>query len=263
MKKTLLFLLVVLAMSSCVPRKNLIYLQGEPVSIEKIREINDAPYKLQVHDIITINIKADDDDYVKMFQINGGNTGGTNVQNRVQGAGFFSGYSVDRHGNIRLPYLGEINVLGYTTKEVRLKIEEKLKDYLEEETQIFVDVKLAGINYTIMGEVGNPGPNVVFQNKLSIIDAVTNSGDITVVGNRTNVEVIRITPGGVKKFEIDLTKIGALDSEIFYIKPNDYINVKPLKQKSWGTGTTGLQSLSTFVSVLTLVTTAILIVRGL
>ena len=262
MKKTLLFLLVAITMSSCVPRKNLIYLQGEPVSLKEIREINDAPYKLQVHDIITIDIKADDPRYVTMFQKTGSNTA-SNVQNRAQGAGFFSGYSVDRHGNIRLPYLGEINVLGYTTKEVRLKVEEKLKDYLNEETNIFVTVKLEGINYTIMGEVAQPGPKVVFQNKLSIIDAVTNAGDITVVGNRTNVEVIRITPGGVKKFEIDLTNIGALESEIFFIKPNDYINVKPLRQKSWGTGTTGLQSLTTIVSIFTLVTSTILIVRGL
>lgn len=261
MKKTLLFLLVVLVMSSCVPRKDLVYLQGQPVSMKEIREINDAPYKLQVHDIITIEIKADDERYVTMFQKSGVNN--ATLQNRAQGAGYFSGYSVDRHGNIRLPYLGEINVLGYTTREVRKKVEKKLKDYIKENTQIFVTVKLEGINYTIMGEVGSPGPKIVYQNKLSIIDAVTNAGDITIVGNRKNVEILRITPGGVKKFEIDLTQIGALDSEIFYIKPNDYINVKPLRQKSWGTGTTGLQSLTTVISLFTLVTSTILIVRGL
>ena len=34
---------------------------------------------------------------------------------------YFNSYSIDRHGNIRLPYLGELNVLGYTEKEVREK----------------------------------------------------------------------------------------------------------------------------------------------
>lgn len=261
MKKTLLFLLVVFVMSSCVPRKDLVYLQGNPMSVKEIREINDTPYRLQVHDIITIDIKADDDQYVKMFQKTTGEE--NNIQSRAQGSGYFSGYSVDRHGKIRLPYLGEINVLGYTTREVRQKVEEKLKDYLKENTQIFVTVKLEGINYTIMGEVGSPGPKVVYQNKLSILDAITNAGDISLVGNRKNVEILRINSGGVQKFEIDLTQIGALNSEIFYIKPNDYINVKPLKQKSWGTGTTGLQSLTTIISLFTLVTSTILIVRGL
>ena len=262
MKKTLLFLLFICLLSSCVPRKNLIYLQGKPVSLKEIRETNDAPYKLQVHDIISINIKAENEDFVALFKKEGSGLNGNNLQNN-QGANFFSGYSIDRQGNIRLPYLGEINVLGYTTREVRMKVEEKVKDYLEEDTDIFVTVRLNGIKYTVMGEVGSPGPKVIYQNQVSILDAITNSGDITLIGNRKNVEVLRTTPTGFEKYEIDLTNIEALNSNIFFIKPNDYINVKPLKQKSWGTGTTGLQTLTTVVSIFTLVTSTILIVRGL
>ena len=265
MKKTLLFLLIILLISSCVPKKSLIYLQGEPMSFKKIRESNNAPYKLQVHDIISIEIKAEDENFVKMFNKSPTHTEKTqNVRNNILGEGFFTGYSVDRHGNIRLPFIGEINVLGYTTKEVRIKIEEHLYKYFKKDTNIYVTVKLQGIKYTIIGEVNSPGPKVVYMNSLSIIDAVTNAGDITTVGNRKNVEVIRIMPSGnIKKFEIDLTDIVALDSEIFFIKPNDYINVKPLKQKSWETGTTGLQSLSTVISLFTLATSTILIIRGL
>jgi polysaccharide export outer membrane protein len=264
MRKTFLFLLLISVLTSCVPRKKLIYLQGEPVSLKKIREINDIPYKLQVNDILIINIKADDENLVRMFQKQG--NADNAVQNNVQGGGgggYFFGYSVDKHGNIRLPYLGEINVLGYTTKEVREKVEGRLKEYLSDNTEIFVTVRLDGIRYRVMGEVGSPGPKIIYQNEVTIIDAVTNAGDITLVGDRENVEVIRMTPTGVKKFEVDLTKISAMDSEVFYIKPNDYINVKPLPQKSIGTGTTGLQSLTTIVSVFTLVTSVILIVRGL
>lgn len=261
MKKTFLFLIVVCLMSSCVPRKDLIYLQGDPVSLKEIREINDAPYKLQVHDNLSIDIKAEDEGLVRMFTKNSGV--GNQAQNITQGGALLFGYFVDRHGNIRLPILGEINVLGYTTVEVRKKIEEKVKDYLQDGTEFFVTVRLNGIKYTVAGEVGSPGPKVVFQNQLTIIDAITNAGDIGLVGNRKNVEVIRITPNGVQKFEIDLTNIEAMNSNVFFIKPNDIINVKPLRQKSWGTGTTGLQSLTTIVSVFTLVTSTILIVRGL
>ncbi|MEQ6122759.1 polysaccharide biosynthesis/export family protein [Pseudotenacibaculum sp. MALMAid0570] len=265
MRKVLLFLLFICFLSSCVPNKNLIYLQGEPVSLKEIRETNDAPYKLQVHDNISIDIKADEDKYVKLFQNTTSNSvgGGANIPGQTQGTNLFTGYSVDRYGNIRIPYLGEINVLGYTTREVREKIEEKLKDYLTEDVETFVTVRLNGFKYTIMGEVGSPGQKIVYQNQLSILDAITNAGDITVVGNRKNVQVIRSTATGVQKFEIDLTRIDALNSDIFFIKPNDYINVMPLRQKSWGTGTTGLQTLTTIVSIFTLVTSTILIVRGL
>lgn len=263
MRKTLLFLLLISVLSSCVPRKNLIYLQGQPVPIKQIREINDTPYKLQVHDIITIDLKADDPNLVQMFQKQNGSGGGAIAQNQAQGGGFFFGYSVDRHGNIRLPYLGEINVLGYTTRQVREKIEEKLKEYLNDNTEIFITVRLDGIQYTIMGEVGSPGLKIIYQNQISILEAITNAGDITLVGDRKNVEVLRSTEEGMKKFEIDLTQIDALDSDVFFVKPNDYINVKPLPQKSWGVGTTGFQSLTTIVSVFSIVTSVILIVRGL
>ena len=125
-------------------------------------------------------------------------------------------------------------------------------------------VRLQGIKYTVMGEVNLPGTKIAYSNNLSIIDAITDSGDISDVGDRKNVEVIRISPSGdVKKFEIDLTNIKAVNSEIFFIKPNDFINVKPLRQKSWGTGTTGLQSLSTIISLLTLFTSTVLIIRTL
>lgn len=265
MKKILILLSAGILMYSCISRKNLIYLQGEPVSQKEIREINDTPYKLQVHDIIAIEIKAEDVSFVEMF--NKSMSAGANPQNVLNTtpmAAYLTGYSVDRQGNIRLPYIGEINVLGYTTKEVRVKIEENLKKYLEKGTTIYVTVRLQGIKYTVMGEVNLPGTKIAYSDNLSIIDAITDSGDVSDVGDRKNVEVIRISPSGdVKKFEIDLTNIKAVNSEIFFIKPNDYINVKPLRQKSWGTGTTGLQSLSTVISLLTLFTSTVLIIRTL
>ncbi|MFY0604079.1 MAG: polysaccharide biosynthesis/export family protein [Flavobacteriaceae bacterium] len=260
MKKLTLLFYAILFLSSCVPNKDLVYLQGEPIPVKEIHKMNITPYKLQVDDIIIIDMKSSDSKLVALFSKGQGE--GTNTQAQL-GASYFNGYTVDLHGNIRVPYIGEINVLGYTTKEVRKKIEEELSKFFKKEKDYFVSVKLDGIRYTVFGEVVNPGPKVIYQNKVSIIDAVSNAGDITVTGNKKKVEIIRFSPSGKKKYIIDLTKIDAIDSEVFYIKPNDYINVVPLKQKSWGTGTTGLQSITTIISVFTLVTSTILLVRGL
>ncbi len=263
LKRTLYFFLSAFILSSCVPNKDLIYLQGAPVNSKEIRKINNAPYKLKVNDIIRVDIKAIDEKLVGLFQKQeGGNTNNIN-QLGINSGSYFSGYTVDRHGNIRLPYIGEVNVLGYTTKEVRVKLETELSKLFKKQEDFFVSVKLDGIKYTIFGEVVSPGPKVIYQNEVSIMDAIANAGDITLTGNRKLVEVIRFSPSGKEKFTIDLTKIEALDSEVFYIKPNDYINVLPLKQKAWGTGTTGLQSITTIISVFTLVTSTILLVRGL
>src|SRR5690606_39262008 len=122
---------------------------------------------------------------VSLFQKNEENINNTQNNQGLSNAGrVASGYTVDKHGNIRLPYIGEMNVLGYTTKEVRLKFEETISSYFTDLGNIFVTVNLAGIKYTILGEVGNPGSKILYDNSITILDAISNSGDIPVTGNR-------------------------------------------------------------------------------
>ena len=97
---------------------------------------------------------------------------------------YFNSYSIDRHGNIRLPYIGDLNVLGYTEKEVREKIEVGLAKFFVDMNNIFVTVKLGGIRFTVLGEVTSPGTLILFQNQVNIIEAIANAGDITITGNR-------------------------------------------------------------------------------
>jgi len=252
MRKIPLLLVFIFLFSSCVPTKDLIYLNGTPKENKEIHKINTNPYKLQVGDNISIDVTSDNVNLVAVFLKSSGSLS-ENTSSPVI-------YSIDVNGNIRMPILGEINVLGYTTKEVRAKIEEKFANYFMKEDSYFVSVKLDGIKYTIMGEINTPGPKVVYQNQLSILDAITFSGDIPIGGDKKNVEVIRISPNGNKKLTIDLTTIDALNSEIFFIQNNDYINIKALRQKSL---TEGLGSITGIVSLISLLTTSILILRGL
>jgi polysaccharide export outer membrane protein len=269
MIKKIILLSTLIFMLSCVPSKDLTYLQGNPVAQKDIDRINNVPYKIQVDDLIHIEIQSTKNELIdiSMFQKGGGtninsNTN-TNSQNFGGGSGYFTDYSVDNHGNIRLPYIGDINVLGYTTVQVRKKLEEKFWKWFKNKDDVFITVKLSGIKYTIIGEVNSPGPKVIFQNKVSIIDAIANSGDITTVGNRKKVEIIRHSITGSEKFIVDLTDINIFNSNVFYIKPNDIINVIPLKQKAWGVGTTGLQTLTTVISVFTLLTSTYFLVSNL
>ena len=94
------------------------------------------------------------------------------------------------------------------------------------------------------------------------MEAIANSGDITVTGDRKNVMILRQTPAGTEMHTIDLTDVKAMQSPYYFIQSNDYVYIKPLKQKTWGTGKTGIESLSTILSLLTLVTTTILLLRN-
>jgi polysaccharide export outer membrane protein len=236
------------------------YFQGEPLKKSDIYKLNNEPYRLQVNDILYIDIKAENDANVALFKTQQGNqVGNTNPASGL----YFSGYDVDRHGNIRIPYIGEVNVLGYTEDEVRKKIEVELGNFLKNPEMVFVTVKLSGIQFVVTGEVGSPGTVNLAQNQVSIIDAIANAGEITELGNRENVLLIRKTLDGVKKYSLDLTKIDIFESDSFYIQPNDIIYVAPLKQKAWGTGTTGLQSFSTVVTVLSFLISSVLLVKNL
>ncbi len=145
------------------------------------------------------------------------------------------GFTVDDHGNIRIPILGELNVIGYTLEEIRIRIEKQLlAEYFKKEANIFVTVKLAGFKYTINGEVGSAGTKVLFQDHVNIMEAIANSGDITITGNRKAVTIIRQSPTGSEMHDIDLTDINVMKSPYFYLQPNDYIYVKPLKTKNMG-----------------------------
>ncbi len=247
-------------LTSCVSNKRTVYFQGEPTVKADIYKLNNVPYKLQVGDILVINIKAIDNELVSLFRPTNTTAASVGVGGNAS-ANSFNGYTLDRDGNIRLPYLGEINVLGYTVKEVREKIENGLKLYIKNTDSLFVQVKLAGIKFVVTGEVGEPGTVNLQQEQVSIVEAIANAGEINDSGDRTKVEIIRNTVDGLKKYRIDLTNIDVFDSEYYYIKPNDIIYVTPLKRKSWGIGTDGLSVFTTFISIFSVVTSTILIVK--
>ena len=95
------------------------------------------------------------------------------------------------------------------------------------------------------------------------MEAIANAGDINVIGDRKQVLIMRQIPQGTEMHTIDLTDVAVIQSPYFFLQPNDYIYVKPLKQKSWGTGTTGIQSFNTIITALTLLISTYLIFKTL
>jgi polysaccharide export outer membrane protein len=262
MSKSVFYLLLVISalFSSCIPTQDLIYLQkkdnGE--SDNAISAVELKPYRLQINDVLSIRIKAIDPKLVAIF--NTGSQGDLNAKS--ESSLYFDGFTVDDHGNIRFPLLGEINVIGFTLEETRIKIEKQLlSEYFKTEANIFVTVKLAGFRYTINGEIGSAGTKTLFQDQVNVMEAIANAGDITITGNRKAVTIIRKTPIGVQMHDIDLTDVNVMKSPYFYLQPNDYIYIKPLKQKTWGTGKTGIESLGTIITLLSLATTTFLLLR--
>ena len=127
--------LVGLLFASCIPTKDLIYLQNKDNTQinEVIIPAASKPYRLQTNDVLSITIKAIDPKLVAMFSP----SGDANESSQTDVGLYFDGYTVDDHGNIRIPVLGELNVIGYTVEEVRQKVEKKLlEEYFNKEANI-------------------------------------------------------------------------------------------------------------------------------
>lgn len=258
-KIILLSLLVVLMASSCIPRKRLMYLQDKEdqfadslIALEYIQ----PPYRLQINDLLSIRIKAFDQDLVGIF--NPTTTG--NVNATTEEDLYFNGYKVDRRGEIKIPYLGNISVIGKTLEEVEEIIEEELlKTQFKSEADLNVTVMLPGIRYTTLGEIGSKGGQIFYKEQVNIFEAIANAGDIGIVGDRKKVRILRQYPEGRKIHQLDLTDINVINSPYYYIQPNDIILVDPLPQKTLGLGD---NAFGTFTSIFgLLVTLSILSLR--
>ncbi|WP_282121828.1 polysaccharide biosynthesis/export family protein [Algibacter mikhailovii] len=262
--KILLFLVLAnIVFVSCITNKDTVYLQDYETQVDSVLMVNEVPkpYKVQVNDVLKINVKALDSELVDMFnpveQANG------SQQNSEAGL-YFSGFTVDLHGNIKFPILGEINVIGYTIEEIERKVEEELlKQYFKETAEIFVTVKLAGLRYTVTGDVNEIGVYTLYQDRVNIIEALANAGDAAITADRSDIVVIRQYPTGQKMHHIDLLDIRAMESPYYFIQPNDIILVKALKRKALGVGNTATQTLLTVASLLSITISTYLLVQSL
>ena len=245
-----LVLVMLVFFTSCISTKQLTYMQNSENGLnEMILNKQLPPYKLQIGDAISIRVKALDQALVGMFNpiASENNVNATSADKL-----YYDGFIIDNRGDVNIPTLGKLNVLNLTLPEVKKRIETKLLDeYFKEEANVFVTVKLGGIKFTTYGEIGQKGTQVILQERVNIFEAIANSGDIPIEGNKKDVLIIRPYPGGQKIHHIDLTSVDVFQSPYYYIQPNDMIYVKPLPQKAWGTGKTGIQSFTTVLSIFT------------
>ena len=238
-----------IALQSCISTKKLTYLQEQDAQkIDSIAQIQmtQEPYRLQINDMLSIRVKALDPELVSAFNpISDANLNAT-TEEKV----YFDGFTVDRQGEIRVPILGQIKVIGLTLEETKQKIEDKLlNEYFKETSNIFVTVKLPGIPYTTIGEFGSTGSQVIYKERITLMEAIANSGDVTLTGDRQNIVIFRKYPSGVKRHTIDITSMDAINSPYYYVKPNDLIIANPLPQKSLGLGTSAFGTLTSLISL--------------
>ncbi|MBL6448124.1 polysaccharide biosynthesis/export family protein [Fulvivirga sp. 29W222] len=203
----------------------MIYLQDESFTEQRAKLIqNDKqPYRIQPNDIISVKVKSVSNTEISdIFNI----TPSLGPVYMAPGNLYLEGYSVNDAGQITLPVIGTVTVKDMTLEEVQQVIQDNTKQYLNNATVI---VKLLSFKITVLGEVKNPGYHYVFNNQVTILEALGLAGDLTQYGNRKNIKLIRQHPEGNMVVLINLTDPKLLQSEYFYLMPNDVLYVEPLK----------------------------------
>jgi polysaccharide export outer membrane protein len=251
----LVLALFAVAAFSCVSNEKIIYLQNlqgnEPIPEGELISYLIPEYRLQYNDIIDVNVQTIDDLIENGFNSKSA-AGGQQMQVAGQSGGdiyYMTGYTVDQNGNIRLPIVGEVQVKDKTIDEARLEIEKKLRTLVVSE--LYVKVKLGGIRYSALGEFRRPGKFVVLQDRMTIFEAIANAGDLTPVAKRDEILLIRQYPEGTRVHRLDLLDRQMIESQFYFIQPNDQIYAEPMKVREIGAGENAAQSLTLVISAIT------------
>lgn len=174
-------------------------------------------------------------------------------------SGSLQNYLVDKNGKINFPVLGELYVLGMTTKQIQDHVKNLIYPrYIAEEPVI--NVRMLNFKVSVLGEVNRPGTYDSENGQMTILDALAAAGDMTIYGKRNNVLLIRTNESGeITSHRIDLQdKQVIADKDIFYLQQNDKLYVETNKAKgnnsSFGTvQSIGLSAVSILISLIAII----------
>lgn len=247
--KIITFLTFLVLLSGCISNKRLVYLQSKKTGRPNVDSTdliyNRFKYQLQVNDILYINVKSYDEKTTAVF-----NTMASDMRfgaNNAEVLFYVNSYTVENDGTIEMPILGKIAIAGKNLQQAKDIIQAKLNEYFN---NALVVVRYAGLKFSILGEVRTPGKFVLYQNQVTLFDALASAGDLNLIGNRKNVALIRQYPEGVKVSIIDLTNVDIIKSPMYFIQPNDVVYVPPMKVREFGTGLNAFNTIQTLATVL-------------
>lgn len=248
-------LFFILIVSSCISNKRINYLQNlpdnEPIELNEFipyAEI-DYEYILQPFDIVDIDFASSNEELLKAFEFTGTNTGRSGSATTGGDVYFYSGYSIDKNGFVRMPVIGLVEIAGLTEEKARETIENEINIYFKEE--VYVRLRTGGIRFTALGEFSSSGTKMIMKNRATIFDALALSGESNILAKKNELFLIRQYDGGTKIHQINLNDRRLLASPFYFIQPNDILYLQPMKIRQIGSGDNLSSSLQLGISLIT------------
>ena len=240
-----------LLVTACADKKQIAYYQNLD-QVASQETANNFESKIQPDDLLMIVVSAPDPEAAAPFNLETitvpaamGQSALAQKQQQL--------YLVDANGLIQFPVLGEIKVVGQTKIEVINVIKSKLKKYIND---AIVNMRIVNFKVTVQGEVVKPGSFTIASERVTLPEALSLAGDLTIYGKRDNIILVREVNNKKTFNRIDITKADFINSPYYYLSQNDLIYVEPNKAKS-NTATGFNQNIPIWISVASLISSVI------
>ena len=236
MKNYKFYLLAIacLLFASCATQKKISYFQDAQNADSAKIALPSPEIRLRPEDKISIVVNCKDAELTAMFNLPYvPNYVGGSVSTNMSGQRGVSCYIIDQAGNIDFPVLGTLHIVGMTRNEVQAFVKSELisRNLVNDPV---VTVEYANLQYSVLGEVKVPGQYSINSDKVTLLEALSKAGDMTINGKRQNVMVLRADSlGNVMTYKVDMTSIDSVtNSPVYYLCQNDMIYVEPTKKRA-------------------------------
>jgi len=218
---TILIFATFFLLSSCASKRDIVYFQNSDQIYNSAYRQNDANYMIKImpNDNLFIRVTSANPEAVAPFNVIQTQSGNIPTGNLD-----LLGYLVDPKGNINLPLVGEFHVAGLTKAEAIELLQKAISKFV---TDAVVNIRILNYKISIFGEVARPGVYTVTDERISIPQAIALAGDLTIFGERHNVQLIRLEKGERKFYYFDLTSPDIFSSPNYYLLQNDVLYVTP------------------------------------
>jgi polysaccharide biosynthesis/export protein len=219
--------ILILMLGGCVGKRSINYLNDPSLTTgaSKLFENRKFEYRIQVNDVLSIRVMGLDEKTHQYFNVEAMNA----FQSVSDASLYVNGFSVDKNGHVQLPTVGKIKVQGLTVGEAQELVQRKINEYFTNATVI---LKMVSFRVSVLGGVSRPGSYFIFNNQITILEALAMAGGPDEFADKTHVTLMRQSDRGVQAIYVDLSNTKVLSSEYYYLLPNDVVYVPVLKARA-------------------------------
>jgi len=237
--------------ASCVTPKDVIYFQ-DASEFERYQKV--SPYEVFIHqdDMLAIMVNSEATEAALPYNLPMTNyyVGGDSYgQQRMLG------YLVDKEGNIDFPILGKIPVEGLTRNQLRDLLKNKLIEggHLKEP---IITINFLNFKVSVQGEVSRPGSFYISGDRVTLLEALSMAGDLTIYGRRDRIAVIREAKGERFILYHNLNSTDIFRSPCYFLQQNDIVYVEPNKRRVQQSNINQNNSAAVWLSITSVLLTA-------